>query len=305
METGRASMTALITAFRRAYHYSHDTPRIFEDSLAGVLLSAQDRRAVEDVFVDSLVKFYPDLAPPSVDREVALAHAMRLSPGEPLVLGRARYTEDKLAEGLRNGISQYVIIGAGLDTFALRRRDLSERLQIFELDHPATQNFKRQRLREAGLAAPPNLHFGAADLERESVAAALSQLPYDPRAPTFFAWLGVTMYLTRNAIVETLRSIRSAAAPGSELAFDYIDAAGFLPGNASPGVGMVLDVTRSLGEPLIFGFDPALLRAELSAVGFDLLEDMAPQEQGERFFNDRADGLRAWDFGRFAHARVC
>jgi hypothetical protein len=142
-------------------------------------------------------------------------------------LARARYVEDSLFEALAHGAHQYVIIGAGLETLAFRRPDLQDQLQVIEIDHPATQAFKRARLANAGLVAPSNLYFAAADLERERLAKALDRTPYDPAAPTFFAWPGVTAYLTRQAIFETLRSIADLAAPGSRLVFDYLEPAAF------------------------------------------------------------------------------
>src|SRR5262245_31397538 len=186
------------------------------------------------------------------------------------VLGRARYNEDKLSNAIAKGISQYVIVGAGLDTFALRRPDLRDRLRVFELDHPVTQALKRDRLSQAALALPPNLHFCPTDFERDSIASSLSRSPYDPGIPTFFSWIGVTYYLTREGISHTLASIRTAAASGSEIVMDYVDSAVFLPENQSPAIRAVFDRVQRVGEPFISGFDPCTLAAELAALGFEL-----------------------------------
>jgi len=304
MEGGRASTTALVVAYRRAHHFANGAPWVFADPLAGAVIGA-DRERVEDVLVANAASFFPDRVPAGAAREVAIAHALLVSYGSGLVLGRARYTEDRLGDLMqRSDVSQYVIVGAGLDTFALRRPELRDRLQVFELDHPTTQTDKRRRLDDAGLALPPNLHFGAADLERERVAAILTRLPYDPTRPALFAWLGVTMYLTHTAIMETLRSVRSVAAHGSELVFDYVDAAGLVPEAQSPGLRMTLELTRSQGEPIIFGFEPARLPAELESAGFELVEDLGPAEQNARYFASRADGLRVSEFLHVACARV-
>ena len=160
MDEGRASRTAIATAYFRAHHCAHASPKIFEDSLAGALLSAKEREAMERFLLEGLVKYNPELARSGADRATLVGYALR---GLVVVLARARYTEDRLAEAMRGGVSQYVIIGAGLDTFALRRPDLQDRLRIIEIDHPATQAFKQKRIREAGLTPPPNLHFAPAD----------------------------------------------------------------------------------------------------------------------------------------------
>src|SRR5262249_37948506 len=153
-----------------------------------------------------------ELGVPPGDPRTVLARTLRTVKPAALVLARARYTEDRLAKAIERGVAQYVLGGAGLDTVALRRAGLRERGGVFELDHPRSQAFKRERLAAAGLADPPNLHFGTVDFERESVAEALGRLPFHAERPAIFAWLGVTMYLTRAAIEGTWRALRSVAA---------------------------------------------------------------------------------------------
>jgi len=301
MDEGRASRTAIATAYFRAHHCAHASPKIFEDSLAGALLSAKEREAVERFLLEGLEKHNPELAQSGADRATRLGYALR---GLVVVLSRARYTEDWLAEAMRDGVSQYVVIGAGLDTFALRRPDLQDRLRIIEIDHPATQTSKQKRIREAGLTPPPNLHFAPADLEKESLAEVLSRMPYDPARPAFFSWLGVTMYLTGDAIRATLRSLRGSAAAGSQLVFDYLDRAVFEPGNHSPTRSRLFEVVRRAGEPMIFGFDPSALGAELAAQGFRLLEDLGPEAQEVLYFAGRTDGLRPSGSAHLARATV-
>jgi len=237
MDAERASRTAIATAYFRAHHYVHANPKIFEDPLAGSLLHADDVAPLERFLLAGVAKHNPELAASGTDRDTLIGLALR---GLAVVLARARFAEERLAEAMREGTAQYVIIGAGLDTFALRRPDLRERLHVIEIDHPATQAFKRARIRDAGLEEPPNLHFAPADLERENLAEVLSRTPYDRTRPAFFSWLGVTMYLTDEAIRATLRSLRSVAAAGSQLAFDYLDRAAFVPGNPLADAGQAL-----------------------------------------------------------------
>ena len=207
----------------------------------------------------------------------AVADSGPRRPGGAHMLGRARYNEDKLSDAIDKGISQYVIVGAGLDTFALRRPDLQDRLRVFELDHPVTQVLKRDRLFQAALALPPHLHFCPTDFERESVGSSLSRSPFDPGVPTFFSWLGVTYYLTCEAISNTLTSIWTVAAPNSELVMDYADSAVLLPANQSPQIRDLFVRLQTIGEPLISGFNPRTLTEELAALGFELLEDLGRQ----------------------------
>ncbi|HSD94757.1 MAG TPA: SAM-dependent methyltransferase [Syntrophales bacterium] len=301
MDEGRASRTAIATAYFRAHHYAHASPKIFEDSLAGALLSAREREAVEKFLLEGLAKYNPGMARSGADRTALVGYALR---GLVVVLARARYTEDRLAEAMRDGVTQYVVIGAGLDTFALRRPDLQDRLRIIEIDHPATQASKQKRIREAGLTPPPHLHFAPADLEKESLAEVLSRTPYDPARPAFFSWLGVTMYLTGDAIRATLRSLRDSSAAGSQLVFDYIDRAAFAPGRQSPTFSRLIEIVRRVGEPMIFGFDPSALGAELASQGFRLLEDLGPEAQEALFFRNRTDGLRPTGSAHLARAAV-
>ena len=301
MEEGRASRTAIATAYFRAHHDRHADPKIFEDPLAGALLRAEDVAPLERFLLAGVAKHNPELAASGADRATLIGLALR---GLAVVLARARFTEERLADAMRDGTAQYVIIGAGLDTFALRRSDLRERLRVIEIDHPATQAFKRGRIRDAGLEPPPNLHFAPADLEKESLAEVLPRSPYDPSRPAFFSWLGVTMYLTDEAIRATLRSLRRAAVPGSQLVFDYLDRAAFDSGNPSPTRARLFEIVRRVGEPMIFGFDPAALDAELAEEGFRLLEDLGPEAQKDLYYGNRTDGLQPTAAARLARAAV-
>lgn len=225
------------------------------------------------------------------DPETVLARTLRTVTPASIVLARARYTEDRLARSIERGVDQYVLVGSGLDTFAYRRTDIGDRVQVFELDHPLSQQTKRRRLAAAGLVDPPNLHFGTVDFERESVADALQRLPFHPEHPAVFAWLGVTMYLTPTAIEATWQALRAAAAPGSELVFDFIHRD--LLSTPAPGVRRVLERARAVGEPIMTGFDPATLHAALAAAGWSLLEHLDPAEIDRRYFATRTDGWRA------------
>jgi methyltransferase (TIGR00027 family) len=305
METDQASITAIGTAFMRAYHAAHVHPKIFEDSLARHLLSEEERRASEERHLRAFQLFDPAGAASCPDRASALASWMEVGAAPPIVLGRARYNEDLLETAVRQGeVQQYVILGAGMDTFAWRRPDLLERLKVFEVDHPATQALKRQRLLTAGREHPAQLHFIPLDLSRENLAAALRGSAYDPEAPSFFSWLGVTYYLTREAALATWGAIAESAPAGSAVVFDYLDAEAFIPEKAARRVRFMMEIVKQIGEPMLTGFDPASLAGDLAGLGLRLEEDLGPADIQTRFLAGRLDRYRASEHAHFALAVV-
>lgn len=253
--------------------------------------------------LDDLHRLDPALAALCPDRQAALAVAMRALPSPAHIIARARYAEDTLAEALPHGLRHYVIIGAGIDTFALRHPELYGRLHVVELDHPTTQAFKRQRLVQVGLPMPPQLRLVPVDLEQESLAAVLAGLGFAPDVPVFCSWLGVTAYLSQTAILDTLRAISRAVPAGSQLVLDYLDADAFTADQSSPRVRQLLERLQNLGEPMRSGVDPSTLRQALSAIGLQLLEDLGPYAIQQRYFEGRADGLRAREHSHVAWVR--
>jgi methyltransferase (TIGR00027 family) len=296
VRTGEPSRTALAAAFYRAQHHLHDEPKLLDDPVAHRLLTAGEMAALVDRRVqDGRALGFAG------DADTVLARTLRAATPASSVLVRARYAEDRLAAAIDRGLDQYVVVGAGLDTFAVRRPDLQDRVRVFELDHPESQALKRTRLAAAGLLEPPNLHFGAVDFERESAADVLARLPFRAERPAFFAWLGVTMYLTRPAIDATWRALRTVAARESELVFDFLHPDAFAP-DAPAGVRRLLDRTRALGEPITTSLDPARLAADLRAAGWTLVEDLDAAEIDRRYFASCTDGYRARAFGHLASA---
>lgn len=304
MQTGEYSKTAMGTAFMRAYHAAQDRPPVFEDLLAQRLLTAEEYRTSEERHLRAFQVFHPDRAAAYPERAEALACWMQNAGAPAIVLGRARFSEELLEQAVKDGVRQYVILGAGMDTFAWRRPDLLARLEVFEVDHPATQAHKRQRLREAGLEVPAGLNFLPVDFGRDNLAAALSRSAYDPQAPTFFNWLGVTYYLPRDAICATWRAISEAAPPGSAVVFDYLDADAFVPARVSRRVQIMMEIVTRVGEPMITGFDPETLAADLAREGLRLEENLDPGAIQERFFQSRTDGYHACEHAYFAWAAV-
>lgn len=287
MDTSRPSTTALIAAFARAYHVAHERPPIFDDTLASSWFTDEERAVYFANLSKAHAFFAPD-APAPATREDAIRGVLR-SQSLPIMLTRARMAEDAI--GAR---TQYVVLGAGLDTFAFRNAErVGASLRVFEVDLPNTQTWKCARIAQLGWDVPSGLSFVAADLAEEPLTVALVAAGFDPTAPTAFAWLGVTYYLSP-AIVETmLAQLAELAAPGSVLVFDAMDDAAFDPARVAPSIAKTLQATSRAGEPMRCGFAPDELRALLARRGWQIEEQLGPSEIEARFFATRTDGYTA------------
>jgi methyltransferase (TIGR00027 family) len=190
---------------------------------------------------------------------------------------RSRFAEDCLALAVSRGVRQAVIFGAGLDTFSLRNPSSGQGLRVFEVDHPATQAWKRNRLTEAGLTIPASLAFAPVDLEQQDSLTGLIKVGFQPDRPAFFHWLGVVPYLPREVITSTLRFIGSI--PGSEVVFDYTEPLENYP----EGRRAYIAGAAALGEPWISHFDPVDISAQLREHGFQEQEDLSLGEIAVRY----------------------
>jgi methyltransferase (TIGR00027 family) len=236
------------------------------------------------------------LVPPEI-RDTLPDEQLARSPAFANVITRTRYTEDSLRVAVARGVRQYVLIGAGFDSFALRRPEWARHLDIFELDHPATQELKLRRIRECGIAFAPSVHFIAANLAEKSVAQALAGSPYRADQLTFFSWLGVTMYLTREANVATLKSVASCAPADSQLVFTYMDERIFA--SKSDSFLAFQQRVAAMGEPLLSGFDPNTLALDLKGCGLILDEDQSGEQTNARYHRS------SWDVpGRPSHSHI-
>jgi methyltransferase (TIGR00027 family) len=201
--------------------------------------------------------------------------------GRLITAARSRIAEDALAKAVERGVRQIVILGAGLDTFALRNPHGARQIRIFEVDHPATQAGKRQRLAEAQIALPPGLIFVPADFERDDLGEKLAAAGFQQNSPAFFTWLGVVPYLTRDAIGCTLDYISSIQ--NSEVVFDYLE-----PPEASSEELKQIEKERTeqlknMNERSVSRFEPAGIAAILRSHGFSTIEDIDFQEIASRF----------------------
>ncbi|WP_199425735.1 class I SAM-dependent methyltransferase [Thermaerobacillus caldiproteolyticus] len=299
MKEDQVSLTAIMTAYLRAYHAMNDTPKIFDDFLACHLIPEERRALIEQGFSRALQIRVPESGLACSDQAANPLLSLMQAMGLPHVLSRSRYTEDNLDLAVKQGVEQYVILGAGMDTFAFRRPDLLRQVQVFEVDHPATQTFKRNRLAELGWEIPSHLHFVPVDFTKESLTDALKGTLYDVQTKSFFSWLGVTMYLTRDEVFATLRSIAEIAPEGSAVIFDY-----FVPEEDTPHMKEMREDLRKIGEPMKTTFDPSTLAFELESLGLRLHENLSPSDIQERYFQSRTDGYYASKHVRFAWAVV-
>jgi methyltransferase (TIGR00027 family) len=274
MHSGSAEATAAI----RATHFLHgNRPLVFEDPFAIEFIS------------------------PEWCQVCHRGNDLCMSAGGVIILGRARYTEDLLDAAVSSGVDQYIILGAGLDTFALRRPDLLTRIRVYEIDHPETQSWKRKRLAQLGHKLPAALEFIPVDLEHETVAKALSHSSFRSDKRAFFSWLGTTQYLSREAIFHTLESIVAASASGSEIVFDYRVSNEFVDPEDIPFVEA--GDKRQWGEPKRSWFNPLTLPDEISVLGFDLIESLSPKQLQDRYFAGRSDVARPASHNYYAHFR--
>jgi methyltransferase (TIGR00027 family) len=265
---------------RRAAHQLVDNPLVFDDPLAVRIVgepTGEQRATMKE-------------------RESGrAARALRA-----FMAARSRYAEDSLRRAVEHGVAQYVLLGAGLDTFAYRN-PYGDAVRVFEVDHPATQAWKQGRLVDAGIIVPSSLTFTPVNFEREAVMDRLIANGFRVDRPAFFAWLGVTMYLGRETVIEMFHTLASLP-PASGVVFDY----GVDRSLLSFMERMVLDEfsrrVAAAGEPWTTFFKPAELAAALRDSGFTDVEDLGPDDINARYFKERGDGLAVGTLARLMKA---
>jgi methyltransferase (TIGR00027 family) len=266
VEAGKPSRTAYAAAAHRAAHQILEHGRIFADPLALRILG-EDAEAVAARGAEG----------PSRRR-------MRT-----FIAMRTRFAEDALASAVERGVRQLVVLGAGLDTYAYRSA-LRDRLNIFEVDHPDTQAWKRQRLAEAAIPIPGSLTFAPVDFERQTLAEGLAAAGFDQEQQTFFTWLGVVPYLSEETVWLTLTFIASLP-NGAHVVFDYSDPPASWPEELRASHERRAAHVAELGEAWVSYFDADTLRARLMALGFSEIEDLSPRGMVARYLPNRAQTL--------------
>ena len=264
----RPSKTAELAAAIRALHLRRASSPLFQDDLAWAMCGPFWRTVVSSRVLAWLV----------VDGLLG-----RLAPIMPAIYTRARYGEDCLESAVGQGVEQYVIIGAGYETLAMRRQDLMGRLMVYELDQVATQEIKRDRMQKAGIAIPERVRYVAVDLNTETLHDALGRTDFDAARPALFSWFGVTYYLSQDAIGETLESIAARMAPGSSVMFDYLAAPTCLSAEARELQQRCSHFVARRGEPWITSFDPAEMPGFLADLGYSAIDNLTPDQIGPRY----------------------
>lgn len=276
MKPDRPSATARRVAIQRAAHQILDQPRVLDDPIAIPILGGP---AVEVRIREKEKRFRHPFA-------VGLRAAL---------VGRSRRAEDGVARAVEAGVDQYVVLGAGLDTFAYRNP--FPHLRVFEADYPSTQEWKRGLLARAGIRPPDSLTYVPVDFETQALADRLRESGFQPDHPAFFSWLGVTMYLTREVVLATLRWVAERP-PRSGITFDY-----FLPPGQLPWIARIFWAFVALrvalhGEPWRTWFRPDEIAGELRRMGFTELDDLDGPEMNRRYFGGRLAQLGGRNVGR-------
>ncbi len=267
---------------RRAAHQLLDDPRVHEDPLALAILGSEEEKALR--------------AAPRRLEDGPISAALRA-----FLVVRSRIAEDALSEAVARGVEQYVVLGAGLDTFAYRNP--FPNLRVFEVDHPSTLAWKRQRLADAGIAIPDGVTFAAVDFASEALTDALRRAGVNEAKPSFFSWLGVTPYLTPEDTLKTLAAIAPLTVGGGGVTFDY----SIPPSSLGLRARLVFEAlaarVAAAGEPFRGFFEPEALAAPMREMGFSEIVDMGPDELNSTYFAGRKDGLRVGSAGRVVTAK--
>jgi methyltransferase (TIGR00027 family) len=278
MQIGQPSRTALGAAAYRAVHQTLEGGVIFADPFAMQILDDDARAGL------------PGTAGDPANRPMRL-----------FIAARSRFSEDTMAACVARGVRQIVILGAGLDTFSLRNPHAEAGARVFEVDYPATQAWKRERLRQAGLDLPATLTFAPVDFEKQSLLQGLSAAGFRTDQPAYFQWLGVVPYLTREAIVSTLDFIAGIA--GSEVVFDYGEPFENLPPAIRASVEASAARAASIGEPWLSLFNSAEMAELLRARYFGAFQDVTRAELAQRYYGDLGEGLTAGPGPHLVRAR--
>jgi methyltransferase (TIGR00027 family) len=280
----KASFTAIGAAEMRAAHLLLDEdPKILRDDFA-LRFSGSDSEASLREDTDTMLAEVAAKVGSDVAQQVFQAT-------RAVMIVRSRYTEDALSRAIAGGITRYVILGAGLDSFAWRNPHLAATVEIFEIDHPASQQWKRLRLQDLGIDQPSNLTMLPIDFEKQTLLKGLRDGGCPLEEPAFFSWLGVTQYLTREAVLGTFKQVATLAS-GTEISFTFVVPQSLLAGDDQRLFAMAAAGAAARGEPWVTFFEPVELTSQLEGFGFTRIEDFSPGEANIRYFAGRRDGLR-------------
>lgn len=299
MDKKQSSITALISSFGRAYHAQFDEPKIFHDMKARELMSDEEYNQISGYMIGGIDFFAPDKKAEFANAHEALKWVVQTQIA-PTPLARAKYCELMLENAVQLGVTQYVLLGAGMDTFAHRNDELLKKIHVYEVDHPNTQHDKRERVKAAGWTIPEHLHYVPMDFTKDSLQDELKKAGFDFSKRTFFSWLGVSYYLTKEQNKNMISSISSFAPKGSSLMFDYADE--LLFESNVKRVQNMLAMAQAGGEPMKSCFSYAELEKMLEECDFLIYENLTPEDIQQQFFSNRNDDLHAFENIHYALA---
>ncbi len=291
------SITAQLCLFARAFHSNYGKEKIFDDYLSFDLMGREQYEEIGQLIEN-------DFDPEKFDRNRWFCHKnikdILYKYILPIPLSRIKFAEIELEnfaklKGAMGEKIQYVICGAGMDSFAFRNQ--IHNIKIFEVDHPDTQRYKLERIKKLEWIIPENLTFVPVDFSKDSLKEKLLEKGFDSNFPTFTAILGVTYYLTLPVFEQTLKIISELSPKGSKLIFDFPDERTFseeLKKNA-PRVQELADVTEKLGEPMLHGFSTEEVKQALERNAFELASHYRPETIQDLYFEGRSDGLKAYE----------
>ena len=293
----QASITALMSSFGRAFHAENEKNPVFADYLAKELMTDEEYTAIRGYILGGAQFFEPDIDSVSWEPEELMRRLVNVHIA-PSPLCRAAYTEKALKTAMLTGAEQYIMLGAGLDTFAFRETEFLAKYRVFEVDHPLTQADKKERITRAGWTVPENLTFVPVDFAKDSLTERLIAAGFAPTVKSFFSWLGVTYYLSAEAIDKTLSALSALCADGSTLVFDYPDENFFSAPERR--VQNTIMMAKAGGEPMKTAFSYVELEKLLEKNGFLIYELLTPDDM-QRNIIDKAGA----DMKAFEHVNYC
>ena len=301
MKKGESSLTSLISAFGRSYHSQFDTPKIFNDYIAKDLISQKEFNNIKENMVQGIHFFNKDIAQKFKGNTEEILKWITQIQLSPTPLARAAYCEKVLLNEVMLGLKQYVILGAGLDTFCFRHPELENTLEIFEIDYPTTQEFKKKRLDEANFKVPSNLHFISMDFTKKFSYQNLRDEGFCNKK-TFFSLLGVSYYLTKEEISSLIDNLFAKVPSGSSIVFDYADEKLFEEKGIFNRVENMVKMASASGEPMKSCFSYYEIERMLEKSGLLIYEHLSPDKINELYFDDRKDYLSSFETIHYIHA---
>ncbi|MBM7600267.1 methyltransferase (TIGR00027 family) [Virgibacillus halotolerans] len=301
MKQNNFSLTALISAFGRAYHSKYDTPKIFDDFIAKDLINKNEFSDISENMIQGIQFFNNDIAQRFQDNPDEILKWITQVQLSPTPLARAAYCEKVLLHEVTLGSEQYVILGSGLDTFCFRYPELKNKIEIFEVDHPTTQTFKKERLTNAQLEIPDNLHFVPMDFTKAFSYQKLMNKGFENKR-TFFSLLGVSYYLTKEENTRLMENLFADVPTGSSIVFDYADERLFDVNGKSNRVANTVKMAAASGEPMKSCFSYNEVEKMLDACGLFIYEHLSPSDIDKTYFANRNDYLSAFETTHYIHA---